>query len=98
VLKLANEKFHAVKAMSETVAPDGSIKKSGASQLVGFYVGSKGLSETVSPDINRDGKVNIIDFSMLLFYWGTSEVTADFNRDGKVDLTDFSIMLFAWTG
>lgn len=95
---LANEKFHTVKAKTETVSPDGSLKRSGYSQSVGFYVGTKSLSDIVSSDINKDSKVNIIDFSILLFYWNTSEVTCDFNVDSKVNLTDFSIMLYAWTG
>jgi cysteine-rich repeat protein len=95
---LTNEKFHTVKAKTETLASDNTIKRSGFSQSVGFYVGSKELKEAVSPDINKDEKVNIVDFSILLFYWGTSEVTCDFNIDGKINLTDFSIMLYSWTG
>ncbi len=55
-----------------------------------------------SSDLNRDGKVNLIDFSILLFWWnsngGTSNPSADINGDGKVSLTDFSIMIFNWTG
>ena len=52
----------------------------------------------VSADINGDGKVNLVDFSILLFHWGTSDDIADLNEDGKVSLTDFSILLFNWTG
>lgn len=55
-----------------------------------------------SSDLNRDGKVNLIDFSILLFWWnsdgGASNPPADINADGKVSLTDFSIMIFNWTG
>jgi len=55
-----------------------------------------------SSDLNRDGKVNLIDFSILLFHWntsgGNSNPPADINGDGKVSLTDFSIMIFNWTG
>lgn len=53
-------------------------------------------------DLNRDGKVNLTDFSILLFWWntdgGASNPPADINRDGKVSLTDFSILIFNWTG
>ncbi len=49
-------------------------------------------------DINSDGRVNLTDFSILLFNWGTSEPSADINLDGTVDITDFSILLFCWTG
>jgi hypothetical protein len=53
-------------------------------------------------DLNRDGRVNLTDFSILLFWWntdgGTSDPSADINGDGRVSLTDFSILLFNWTG
>jgi hypothetical protein len=56
----------------------------------------------LTADLNRDGFVNIIDFSILLFHWGTNGGNADpppdINQDGNVSLTDFSIMLFQWTG
>lgn len=49
-------------------------------------------------DINNDGKINLIDFSIMLFNWGTNDSQSDINANGTVDLTDFSIMLFCWTG
>ena len=49
-------------------------------------------------DLNCDGKVNLTDFSILLYHWGTSHKTGDINEDGRVNLTDFSIMLYDWTG
>lgn len=49
-------------------------------------------------DINGDGKVNLADLSMLLFYWKKAAPVADINSDGVVNITDFSIMLSAWTG
>lgn len=56
----------------------------------------------INADLNRDGDVNLIDFSILLFWWGTpggdSDPPADINQDGSVSLTDFSILLFNWTG
>ncbi len=51
-------------------------------------------------DINCDGKVNLTDFSILLFYWRQREpanARADINGDGTVNLTDFSILLFNWS-
>jgi hypothetical protein len=49
-------------------------------------------------DLNKDGRVNLVDFSILLFHWRTSDPVADINQDGTVNLTDFSIMLANWTG
>ncbi len=67
-----------------------------------FYGVGQSADVPRSSDLNRDGKVNLTDFSILLFWWGTaggaSNPPADINRDGKVSLTDFSIMIFNWTG
>jgi len=63
-----------------------------------------GVGENPSPDIglradlNRDGKVNILDFSILLFHWDTDDEVADIDLNGVVNITDFSIMIFHWTG
>lgn len=67
-----------------------------------FYGVGQQVSKTLNSDLNRDGKVNLVDFSILLFHWntngGTSNPSADINGDGRVTLTDFSIMIFNWTG
>lgn len=49
-------------------------------------------------DINGDGKVNLVDFSIMLSFWNTNNDPADINSDGTVNLADFSILLFNWTG
>lgn len=49
-------------------------------------------------DLNCDGAVNLVDFSILLFNWNTPNDIADINSDGIVSLPDFSIMLYNWTG
>jgi cysteine-rich repeat protein len=57
---------------------------------------------TSNSDLNRDGKVNLVDFSILVFWWGTaggnSNPPADINGNARVGLEDFSILLFNWTG
>lgn len=63
-----------------------------------------GIGEDPNPhfgnrsDLNKDGKVNLVDFSILLFNWKGTDAVADINQDGIVNLTDFSIMLSNWTG
>jgi cysteine-rich repeat protein len=94
---LADEAFHAVKAIFEQFAVGGAAK-SGYSQAVNFYIGSRDANFPKNGDLNGDGKVNLIDFSILLFHWNSSNDIADLNSDGKVGLTDFSIQLFNWTG
>ncbi|MBU0612866.1 dockerin type I repeat-containing protein [Patescibacteria group bacterium] len=52
-------------------------------------------------DLNCDGYVDLVDFSILMFYWEQSNPAnerADINSDGIVDIIDFSIMMFYWTG
>ncbi len=48
-------------------------------------------------DLNHDGKVSLVDFSILLTSWGTDGI-GDINQDGTTNLSDFSILLFDWTG
>ncbi len=51
-------------------------------------------------DLNSDCKVNLVDFSILAYWFEKENPTksADFNGDGIVDLVDFSILAFFWTG
>jgi len=72
--------------------------KSGFGQSVGFTVGPGSTIGGVSPDLNGDGKVNLVDFSIFLISWNTTNPRTDFNQDGITSLADFSIMLFNWTG
>jgi hypothetical protein len=56
-------------------------------------------------DFNGDCRVNIVDFSIVAF-WYKRNLTDSFkvrekehlNGDGVVSLVDFSIMAFHWTG
>ncbi len=51
-------------------------------------------------DVNKDCKVNLVDFSIVAYWYKRSGPPAhvDINTDKKVDLIDFSIMAFNWTG
>lgn len=52
-------------------------------------------------DLNFDGKINLVDFSILLYFWKQekpSNICSDINSDRSVDLTDFSIMMYWWNG
>ena len=66
-----------------------------------LFIGVEGKA-TSNSDLNRDGKVNLTDFSILIFWWntpgGNSNPPADINQNGRVSLEDFSILLFNWTG
>lgn len=86
---------------SKAVSPESEI--SAFSSTIPLTV----TEETVGPcdgrnraDINCDGRVNLTDFSILLFFWrqrNPSNERADINSDTRVNLTDLSILLFNWT-
>ncbi len=91
---------YAVKARSVTTS--GALTtESVYSTVLQLSVGVDGKTSTPS-DLNRDGSVNLTDFSILIFWWGTdagnSDPSADINGNGKVGIEDFSILLFNWTG
>lgn len=69
------------------------------SKILEFGLG-KEIIEKLCPeaDLNKDGKVDLIDFSILLYWWGTNDACSDQNQDGIVNLQDFSIMMYYWTG
>jgi len=54
--------------------------------------------DIIHGDLNCDNKVNIIDFSIMLYFWRSNSAFADINRDGNVNIVDFSIMMYYWQG
>ncbi len=91
---LANGPYQ-VKARSSMTA----VGTSDFSKVIDLMVGGELPVETCAgADLNGDGKVNITDFSILLYWWTTDNACADQNSDGTVNLIDFSIMMYYWTG
>ncbi|MDO8522780.1 MAG: hypothetical protein Q7S12_00630 [bacterium] len=89
------EGAHTTRAKAED--PTGLL--SSFSKTLSFYVGKYGTTEiSAKADFNKDGKTNLIDFSMLLYWWEKYNPGVDQNRDGKIDLKDFSILMYYWTG
>lgn len=75
------------------------------SKAVSFVVGTKTVFKpkevkVLKGDINKDGKVTLVDFSVAAYWYKkpSPPASADLNGDGKVTLTDFSIMAYYWTG
>jgi cysteine-rich repeat protein len=93
-------KEHLLKARSVSGTPP-LLTQSSYSSALQLFVGVNGQA-TKPSDLNRDNKINLIDFSILIFWWGTnggnSNPSADINGNGKVGIEDFSILLFNWTG
>ncbi len=96
-----SESSHTAKAKFEFLS-GGRLTDSTFGQVLTFYVGVSPTAVISSSDLNKDSKINLIDFSILIFWWGTpggnSNPKADINSNGKVGLEDFSILLFNWTG
>lgn len=78
-------------------------------RIIGFRVGTENIPSDgnffLMGDLNDDGRVNLIDFSIAAFWYkkviDVSMQQKDIERlnaDGKIDLIDFSIMAFHWTG
>jgi cysteine-rich repeat protein len=91
---------HTLKARSVTGTPP-LTTQSGFSTSIQLFVGVDGRVTTPS-DLSRDGRVNLVDFSILIFWWGTdggnSNPPADISGNARVGIEDFSILLFNWTG
>lgn len=102
---------HSIKSQTVVIAED---LVSPFSESLAFKVGDQDVAFGKAPkplptgpvcskkgDINADDKINIVDFSIMLYFWDQANPKnpcADINQDGIVNLIDFSIMLFWWTG
>lgn len=79
----------------------GEGEQSSFSQTLSFLVLRKGALICKGADLNFDNKINITDFSILLYFWNQKKPgnpCADINFDGIVNIVDFSIMMYWWTG
>ena len=90
-----DEGSHVARAKAET--PEGL--KSSYSKVLSFYIGPYEAKE-ICPraDFNKDNKTNLVDFSIMLYWWGKYQPCVDQNQDGIVNLPDFSILMYHWTG
>ena len=90
-------------AKSKTVLPDTA---SPYGELANFIVGDKTVAQQQATcgagigDVNCDGSVGLIDYSILAFWYGKSNPpdNIDLNHDGQINLVDFSILAYYWTG
>jgi len=79
------------------------------SKTVGFLVGTKNVLKEkpgiLMGDLNKDGRVNLVDFSIAAYWYRRTlsstmkEIECErLNCDGIINLVDFSIMAYYWTG
>jgi hypothetical protein len=65
--------------------------------LVGLVV-LRARAATLEGDLNNDGTVDILDLSILLSAWGTTNtaIATNFSHTGPVDIIDLSALLSRW--
>lgn len=61
--------------------------------------GGNRSTTSLKGDANKDGKVDILDFVILMSQWNRngSALSADFTTDGRVDILDFVILMASWS-
>jgi hypothetical protein len=86
-----------------------SDKISPQSKTISFAVSDTapvpGAAKFIKGDLNKDGRVNLVDFSIAA-YWYKRTLSPAFkiiekeslNGDGQINLIDFSILAYYWTG
>jgi hypothetical protein len=77
------------------------------STAINFTVGTKnvmrpaiGGSQKNKCDLNNDSRINLLDFSIMAFWYKRSgfPVKVDLNSDKQINLSDVSILAYCWTG
>lgn len=82
------------------------VESSPFGRMADFLVSTKSVPAQISKksklkgDFNNDGRVNLTDFSIILYWYNrpSPPLLVDMDSNGKVNLTDFSIFVFYWTG
>ena len=74
-------------------APQVQIVSGGGGGGGGYYA-----PQIVTGDINKDGKIDKYDFSMMMANWGKTDVgnPADLNGDHVVNKYDFALLMAVW--
>lgn len=62
-----------------------------------FLADTEGFAKV---DFNNDGKINLVDFSILAYWHGRSDVPEEIDviKDGEINLRDYSYVAYYWTG
>jgi len=66
---------------------------------VSVYLGLSRMSHEKIGDINKDGRVDEKDYSLMMSDWDKTGVCrSDLNEDRIVDILDFNILMIHWDG
>ena len=91
--------FYTVRA--KPLLGDGIDRFSVALSLrIGDTAGLFDPREASRGDLDGNSRVNLVDFSILAFWYrkGNPPASVDLNGDGTVDLQDMSVLAYYWTG
>ncbi len=82
-----------------SAAPSSTGTSGGGGGGGGSTMTGKLSAEARKTDTNRDDKIDIFDFNILMAHWDEAGVGnfTDFNGDSKVDLFDFDLLMVHWT-
>lgn len=88
--------FSSFALFGQPIQSSGGGSISGGGSLISSLFPNPSFSP-VTADLNSDGKVDIVDLSIFLYYADRPYLARyDFNKDVKIDLVDISILLFYW--
>lgn len=99
--ELANKNFGNHQKPAPPSTPQDNSSSTSANSGGGASAGGGGIiASSKLGDINNDGKVDILDFNILIIFWGKhvsgGASQGDLNGDGVVDLFDFNILMIGW--
>jgi hypothetical protein len=98
----SSRSFTAVAPTNSTPSPSPSGGGGGGSPFVpsSTATSSGALLPCNGADLNRDNKINLTDFSIMMAFWKTKapfkNPCVDINQDTRVDSKDFSLLLAQW--
>lgn len=109
MVRASSSNFSFFGVLGDPIAEEEVGSAGTVSSGAGGPISSSRKQETVKKtyskgDLNEDGKIDLVDFTVALF-WRDRSFTKEFsekerrylNGDGKIDLTDFSIIAFYWS-
>lgn len=69
-------------------------------EIIKAITGDEACHPNTIGDVNCDGRVDLIDFSILAYWYRKPNppVNVNVNGDGVVELADFSVVAYYWTG
>ncbi len=88
--------YHMYSLVQNSIGSQSNFSNALQFTVVSQQGGSNPTCDISEGDLNCDGSINLLDFSILMYYWGSTNPVSDIDVDGVVNLVDFSIMMYFW--